>query len=215
VVRSVRHLRAVTIFTVLIHMKSACDSALTSLVLRATLLSVCFVNISLPGLSQEDTANTSPKPELARVVIRMDKRTFKPDESIPVYVDLEALGKGVYIAKEWGQAGENIPGFWFVLKTEEGRPAQSCGTGAVADYARPLPPPSQVFRAEFFLLAAGKSIGIGHDLPCVRPISGRYRVEAGYSPNYPQTSEVANLPEARGLVLDHELNAVPITIEIR
>lgn len=196
-------------------MKSACDTALTSLVLRAALLSVCIVNLSPPGLCQDDTANTSPKPEDAKVVIRMDKRTFKPDDSIPVYVDLEALGEGVYIAKEWGQARENIPGFWFVLKTEDGRPAQSCGSGAVADYAGPLPPPSQVFKKEFFLLAAGKSIGIGHDLPCVRPVPGRYRIEAGYRPNYPQTAKIAQLPETRGLVLDHELNAVPITIEIR
>ena len=145
----------------------------------------------------------------------MDKRIFKPDESIPIYVDLEAVGEGVYIAEEWGEAGGNIPGFWIILKTEDGRLAQSCSRGSVADYAGPLPPPSEVLKRDFFLLAAGHSIGIGHDLPCVRPTPGRYQIEAGYRPNYPQTVEVARLPEARGLVLDHELNAVPITIEIR
>jgi hypothetical protein len=193
-------------------MKNACDS---SLILRATFLLVLLVNISSsPALCQSDKADTSSEQKLARVVIRMDKRTFKPDESIPVYVDLEAVGEGVYIAHEWGEAGGNIPGFWIILKTEGGRPAQSCGTGSVADYAG-LPPPSDVFKKDFFLLAAGHSIGVGHDLPCVRPIPGRYRIEAGYRPNYPQTAKVAQLPEARGLVLDHELNAVPITIEIR
>jgi hypothetical protein len=194
-------------------MKSACGS---SLILRATFLSVLLVNISSsPALCQSDKADASTKEELARVVVRMDKRTFKPDESIPVYVDLEAVGEGVYIAREWREAGGKLPGFWIILKTEDGRTAQSCGTGSVVDYAGPLPPPSEVFKKEFFLLAAGHSIGIGHDLPCVRPIPGRYRIEAGYSPNYPQTAKVAQLPEARGLVLDHELNAVPITIEIR
>jgi len=110
-------------------MKSACHAALASL--RAMFLSVLLVNISsAPALCQNDKADTSSKEELARVVIRMDKRTFKPNESIPVYVDLEAQGEGVYIAREWGEAGSNIPGFWFSLKTEDGRPAQSCGTGS-------------------------------------------------------------------------------------
>jgi len=196
-------------------MKSACDAAFANLFLRALFLSVLLVNISsAPALCQNDKVDTSSKEELARVVIRMDKRTFKPDESIPVYVDLEAQGEGVYIAREWGEAGSNIPGFWISLKTEDGRPAQSYGTGSEALPAG-LPPPSEVLEKEFFLLAAGHSIGIGHDLPCVRPNPGRYRVEASYRSNYPQTAEVARLPQARGLVLDHVLNAVPITIEIR
>ena len=196
-------------------MKSAGDSTLSSLVLRATFLSVLLVSVGFsPGLGQSDQGNASSKEDLARVVIRMDKRTFKPGESIPVYVDLEARGEGVYIAREWGEAGSNIPGFWISLKTEDGRPAQSCGTGSES-LPGGLPPPSEVLKKDFFLLAAGHSIGIGHDLPCVQPNSGRYRVEAGYSPNYPQTAKVAQLPEARGLVLDHELDAVPITIEIR
>jgi len=196
-------------------MKSACNAVLGNLLLRATLLSVLLVSISPPpGLCQDDRADTSSKEELAKVVIRMDKRIFKPDESIPVYVDLEALGEGVYIAKEWGQSGRNIPGFWITLRTEDGRPVQSCGSGSDA-IPTGLRPPSEVFKQDFFLLAAGHSIGVGHDLPCVRPNPGRYRVEAGYSPNHFHTAKIARLPEAHGLVLDHELRAVPITIEIR
>jgi len=163
-------------------------------------------------LCQSD--KTSSTEELAKVVIRMDKRTFKPDESIPVYVDLEAVSEGVYIARAWGEARSNIPGFWISLRTEDGRPAQSCGSGSESLPAGLLSP-SEVFKKDFFLLAAGKSIGIGHDLPCVPLTPGQYRIEAGYSPNYPQTAKIARLPEARGLVLDHVLNAVPITIEIR
>jgi len=149
-----------------------------------------------------------------RVVIRMDKQLFQRGEGINVQVDLEAGAKGMYVAQGWGKAGDNIPGFSISLTTEDGRPAQTCGGESVAENAGTLPP-ADVFKKNFIFVAAGQSVGYKETLQCVTPLPGKYKVLASYHPDYPQTQEVAKLPEARGLVVDHAVDAAPISIEIR
>jgi hypothetical protein len=150
-----------------------------------------------------------------KVVIRMEKQLFKRGEGINVHVDLEAGAKGMYVAQGWGKAGDNVPGFSISLTTEDGRPAQTCGGESVAENAGPLPPPADVFKKNFIFVAAGQSVGYKETLACVTPLPGKYKVLASYHPDYPQTPEVAKLPEAHGLVLDHAVDAGPISIEIR
>lgn len=150
-----------------------------------------------------------------RVVTHMAKQTFKPGEGISVHVDLEAGAKGMYVAQGWGKAGDNIPGFIISLVTEDGRPAQSCGNESVADYSGQLPSPQETFKKNFVFVAAGQSVGYGETLECVTPLPGKYKVSAKYRPDHPQTPEVAKLPEAHGLVLDHVVEAESISIEIR
>lgn len=157
-----------------------------------------------------------PVPEaIPRVVIHLEKQIFKPGEGISVHVDLEAGAKGMYVAQGWGKAGDNIPGFSISLITDDGRPAQSCGNESVADHAGPLPPPVETFKKDFVFVAAGQSVGYGETLECVTPLPGKYKVSVKYRPDYPQTLEVAKLPEAHGLVLDHVVEAESISIEIR
>jgi hypothetical protein len=150
-----------------------------------------------------------------KVVIRMEKQLFKRGEGINVHVDLEAGAKGMYVAQGWGKAGDNVPGFSISLTTEDGRPAQTCGGESVAENAGPLPPPADVLKKNFIFVAAGQSVGYKETLACVTPLPGKYKVLASYHPDYPQTPEVAKLPEAHGLVLDHAVDAGPISIEIR
>lgn len=173
-----------------------------------------FLFLSFPlGLAQH--AHGPAAEATTRVVIHLEKQAFKPGEAINVHVDLDAGAKGVYVAQGWGKAGDKIPGFSISLVTEDGRPAQSCGNESVADYAGPAPPPAETFKKNFVFVAAGQSVGYGETLECVTPLPGKYKVLASYHPDYPQTQEVAHLPESHGLVLDHAVEAEPISIEIR
>ena len=156
-----------------------------------------------------------PAPEAqTRIMIHLEKQSFKPGEGINVQVDLEAGAKGMYVARGWGKAGDNIPGFRISLTTEDGRPAQTCGNESVAEISGSLPP-ADVFKKNFVFVAAGQSVGYRETLECVTPLPGEYKVLASYHPDSPQTAEVAKLPEAQGLVLDHIVEAGPISIEIR
>jgi len=172
-----------------------------------------FLFSFLPAFAQHAHG---PAPEAqTRVVIHLEKQAFKPGEGINVHVALEAGAKGVYVAQGWGKAGDNIPGFSITLTTQDGRPAQTCGNEAIAENAGPLPPPAEVFKKNFVFMAAGQSVGYRETLECVTPLPGKYKVLVSYHPDYPQTPEVAKLPEAHGLVLDHAVEAEPIFIEIR
>ena len=177
-------------------------------------VSVLFFHLSLPPAFAQH-AHGSTAENVTRAVIYLEKQAFKPGEGIRVHVELEAGAKGVYVAQGWGRAGENIPGFRIDLTTEDGRPAQTCGNESVADNANPLPPPAETFKKSFVFVAAGQSVGYGEALECVSPLPGKYKLQASYHPGHPQTREVAQLPEAHGLVLDQVIAAAPIFIEIR
>lgn len=166
----------------------------------------------LPAFAQHAHAAREAQ---TKVVIRMEKQTFRPGEEINVHVDLEAGVKGVYVAQGWGKAGDNIPGFSISLTAEDGRPAQTCGSEAVAGNPATWPPAAEIFKKDFVLVAAGQSVGFKETLGCVTALPGKYKVLASYRPDYPPTREVAQLPEAHGLVLDHVIEAEPISIEIR
>lgn len=167
----------------------------------------------LPALAQH--MHGQQKEAVTTVMMHLEKQSFKPGEGISVHVELEAGAKGVYIAQGWGKAGDNIPGFSISLTAEDGRPAQSCNNEAVAENNGSLPPAAEVFKKNFVFVAAGQSVGYKETLECVTPLPGKYRLQASYHPDHPQTREVAQLPEAHGLVLDHALEAEPISIEIR
>jgi len=172
----------------------------------------CFCARVLPASAQHAHA---PHAAQTKVVIHVEKQTFRPGEEINVHVDLQAGVKGFYVAQGWGKAGDHIPGFSISLTTEDGRVAQTCGSEAVAENSGPLPPPAEIFKKNFLFVAAGQSVGYQETLECVTPLPGKYKVMASYRPDYPQTPDVAKLPEAHGLVLDHVIEADPISIEIR
>ena len=179
----------------------------------AFLVGVLLFHFSFAVAAAQHAHGPAPEAQ-TRVVIHLEKQSFKPGEGINVHVDLEAGAKGMYVAQGWGKAGDNIPGFSISLTTEDGRPAQTCGNESVAEITGPLPP-AEVFKRNFAFVAAGQSVGYGEALECVTPLPGKYKVLASYHPDYPQTPEVAKLPEAHGLVLDHVVDAEPISIEIR
>jgi|HubBroStandDraft_6_1064221.scaffolds.fasta_scaffold118222_2 hypothetical protein len=175
--------------------------------------SFLFVHFGfLPAFAQH--AHGPVREVQTKVVIRLEKRSFQLGEGINVHVDLEAGAKGVYVARGWGRAGENIAGFRISLTTEDGRPAQTCGGEAIADNAGP-PPATETFKKDFVFVAAGQSVGYREALQCVTPLPGKYKVLASYHPDHPQTKTVAQLPEANGLVLDHTVEAEPVPIEIK
>jgi hypothetical protein len=150
---------------------------------------------------------------LATVVIKPSKPVYRLGESITASVSLVAGDRGVYVSRHLGAATGNWPGFSIWLETLDGQSAQTCGHGGAADFGGPLPPPSEVLKKEFIFLKPGeeRQLDMGIDCPPVK--RGAYRIQAAYSPDYPQTDKVAELPETHGLVLRERIQG-ELVIEI-
>lgn len=158
---------------------------------------------------------SSTRPHSAIVEIHLSKRAYAPGEEIELSLILKPVRDGIYIAKSWGETGGNIPGFRINLTTVEGRPAQSCGSGSVADYAADARTPSQLLDSEFMYLPAGRFIGWQTSVRCPPTKQGKYRLQALYEPNNPYTLRVATLPQAQGRVLTNTIESQPIEVEIQ
>ena len=178
------------------------------------LVSACILGIAGTATCSQ-TTDASSVVQLAVVEITPTKFIYTPGEPINVRVILKPTGAGVYIAKEWGEAGGNIPGFNVRLKTLDGKWAQTCGHGSVADYFGGLPAPDEWLRTQFLYLPWGNFIGRDTTVDCATKQPGTYILDASYEPHYPQTERVANLPQAKGLVVLHKIDARPVRIRIR
>jgi hypothetical protein len=157
----------------------------------------------------------STGPHRAIVEIHLSKRAYAPGEEIELSLILKPVGDGIYIAKTWGETGGNIPGFGINLTTVEGRPAQSCGSGSVADYAANTRTSSQLLDTEFMYLPAGRFIGWETSVRCPPTEQGKYRLQALYEPNNPYTLRVATLPQSQGRVLTSKIESQPLEIQIQ
>lgn len=179
------------------------------------LVSACILGMTGTAAWSQTSTHASSVVQLAVVEITPDKFIYAPGESISVRVVLKPTESGVYIAKEWGEAGGNIPGFNVGLKTLDGKWAQTCGHGSVADYLGGLPEPDEWLLTRFLYLPPGNFIGWHTTIECAPRQRGRYVLEASYVPNLPQTERVAALPQARGLVVLRKIDAQPVRIQIR
>jgi hypothetical protein len=151
----------------------------------------------------------------AIVEIHLSKHAYIPGEDIELFLILKPAGDGIYIANSWGESGENIPGFRVSLTTFDGKPAQSCGHGSVADYVADTATPAQWLASEFMYLPAGRFIGWETALPCPTAVRGKYIVRVFYEPNNPHTLRVAKLPQAQGQVITNVVEAKSVEIEIQ
>jgi hypothetical protein len=115
--------------------------------------------------SAQSRNEPSPNPLRAIVEIHLTKHEYIVGEEIVLSLILRPTGEGIYIANSWGEAGENIPGFRISLMTVDGKLAQSCGRGSVADYFADAATPAQQLVAEFMYLPANNFIGWETDVP--------------------------------------------------
>lgn len=151
----------------------------------------------------------------AIVEIHLSKQAYSAGEDIELFVTLRPAGEGVYIANNWGAAGGNIPGFSVSLTTVDGKPAQSCGTGSVADYVGDTATAAQWLVAEFMYLPANNFIGWDTSIRCPPTERGKYIVKAFYEPNNRHTLSVAKLPSTQGRVITNAVEAKSVEIEIQ
>src|SRR5262249_46458829 len=149
----------------------------------------------------------------AIVEVHLPKHEYIVGEEIGISVILRSAGEGIYIAKGWGEAGGNIPGFRVSLTTLDGKLAQSCGRGSVADYVADTATPAQRLVAEFMYLPANNFIGWETNIPCPTTERGRYIVKALYEPNNPHTLSVAKLTSTHGCVITNTVEAKSVEIE--
>ena len=163
------------------------------------------------AIKNESTHTTS---DLAIVFMQPSKLVYAVGESISATVSLVAGNNGVYVSRHFGKAMGNVPGFSLWLEYADGQFAETCGSGGAADFAGPLPSPSEVFKQEFIFLKPGERRTLGMGILCPPRTPGSYRLKAAYSPNYPQTDKVSELPEAHRLVLHKRIYAELVDIQI-
>lgn len=108
-----------------------------------------------------------------------------------------------------------MAGFSAILTTLDGKPAQTCGHGAIADYIADDATPNQHLITEFMYLPHNTFIGWNTSIYCAPTHPGRYVVEASYEPNNPHTSQVATLSSTEGHVITNRAEAQPVEIEIQ
>jgi hypothetical protein len=157
----------------------------------------------------------STGPHSAIVEIHLNKHAYTPGEEINVSLILKPAGDGIYIDKTWGEAGGNIPGFRISMTTVDGRPAQGCGSGSVADYVADTTTPSQWLDSEFLYLPAGRFIGWETSVQCPPTEQGKYLLKALYEPNNRHTLRVAALPQAQARVLTNTVESQAVEVEIQ
>lgn len=198
--------------------------------LRSVIVLIAIVSI-LPSVAQNEPGSVkkskvqnhvSVQPEvphstsaLAMVVMQPSKLIYSVGESITATVSLVAGNKGVYISRHVGIAMGNVPGFSLWLEYLDGQSAQTCGGGGFRDIAGPLPSPADVLKNEFIFLKPSEERKSEMGISCPPNKPGAYRLRAAYSPNYPQTEKVADLPETHRLVLHNRIEADLVSIEIR
>jgi hypothetical protein len=151
----------------------------------------------------------------AIVEIHLTKHAYIAGEDIELFLTLRPAGEGIYIANNWGEAGGNIPGFYVSLTTVDGKPAQSCGSGSIADYVADTATPAQWLVAEFMYLPANDFIGWDTSIRCPPTERRKYIVKASYEPNNPHTLSVAKLPSTQGRVITKRVEAKSVEIEIQ
>jgi len=151
----------------------------------------------------------------AIVEIHLSKHAYIAGEDIELFLILRPAGEGIYIANSWGEAGGNIAGFRVSLTTFDGKLAQSCGRGSIADYVADTATPAQRLVAEFMYLPANNFIGWDTSIPCPTTERGKYIVKAFYEPNNPHTLSVAKLPSTQGRVITNRVEAKSVEIEIQ
>jgi len=151
----------------------------------------------------------------ATVEVHLAKHEYIVGEEIVLSLILRPTGEGIYIADNWGEAGENIPGFRVRLTTVDGKLAQSCGRGSVAEYVADTATPAQHLVAEFLYLPANNFIGWETNIPCPTTERGTYLVKAFYEPNNPHTLSVAKLTSTHGRVITNAVEAKAVEIKIQ
>jgi hypothetical protein len=151
----------------------------------------------------------------AIVEIHLSKRAYSAGEGIELFLTLRPVGEGIYIAHNWGASGGNIPGFSVSLWSVDGKPAQTCGSGSVADYVADTATPAQWLMTEFMYLPANNFIGWDTGISCPRTERGKYIVKASYALNNPHTLSVAKLPSTQGRVITNVVEAQSVEIEIQ
>jgi hypothetical protein len=119
------------------------------------------------------------------------------------------------VSRHLGVAMGNWPGFSVWLETLDGHSAQRCRNGGAMDFAGLLPSPSEVLNKEFIFLKPGEERKLEMRISCPPNKAGAYRIQAAYSPDYPETDKVAELPETRGLVLHKRIQAELVGIDVR
>jgi hypothetical protein len=151
----------------------------------------------------------------AIVEIHPSKHAYIAGEDIELVLILRPAGEGIYIANSWGEAGDNMPGFRVSLTTYDGKLAQSCGRGTIADYVADSATPAQWLVAEFMYLPANNFIGFDTSIPWPTTERGKYIVKAFYEPNNPHTLRVAKLPSTQGQVITNRVESKSVEIEIQ
>ena len=165
------------------------------------------------GQNSTPSQNAPDLEPIAVASVHVDKHRFKSGEKIDVMILLEAGPGGVYIPKSWGFSGGGIPGFSVHLTTLPGEGAETCGNAGDAAPTHE-PDATVVLNRDFIYLPARQIIGLRTAIDCPTKRSGKYLINAFYSPYNIDADEVANLPETHGLVLRKGVRAKPVAISI-
>jgi hypothetical protein len=180
--------------------------------MRAAFFLRMMLALALETLGQDLKASASETP-LAVVTIHVAKHSFKVGENIEVTLFLEPGPNGVYVSKEWGQAGGLITGFYANLETVGGRDTQTCGF-AVDGWKPPDPDATNSLERNFIFLRPGQLIAWRTILGCLTHRRGKYRIRASYNPREIDTERVAELPDTKGLVLRQPVEAKRVEVSI-
>ncbi|MGA8223226.1 MAG: hypothetical protein WB780_16365 [Candidatus Acidiferrales bacterium] len=180
---------------------------------RVAFLLICAFAYTTSGQDSVPSQTASDLEPIAVATIHLDKYRFKSGEDIKLTVLLEAGRGGVYIPKWWGQMGGGIPGFAVNLTTLSSKGAETCGM-AVDGLPRHDPDATSVLHRDFIYLPAQHIVGLKISVDCPTKRSGKYLINAFYSPYHIDADEVARLPETHGLVLRKVVQAKPVAISI-
>jgi hypothetical protein len=180
---------------------------------RTAFLLICVFAYTSLGQDSVPSQTTPDLGPIAVASIQVDKHSFKSGEDIKLTILLEAGRGGVYIPKRWGQLGGGIPGFSVHLTTLSGKGAETCGSAADA-WPTHEPDAKVALNRDFIYLPAQHIIGLKTNIDCPTKRSGKYLINAFYSPYHIDADEVAGLPETHGLVLRKSVQANPVAISI-
>lgn len=192
------------------------------------LLVLCLaVSVGLTSMAygqngQKTAANPRPSveagqvcPQLATLVIRLQKSAYKQHDLITVELVLRAGGKGVYLPNYFGDFMATCTnGFSANLFTQDGKLAGD-GRGCGGSVGHSTDDTALGELHNFVHLAPGKT-RIWHTALATAGLPpGRYQVVAEYLSSAYMIDKVAHLPQVEGLMAQGRITAPPVIVTIR
>jgi hypothetical protein len=150
-----------------------------------TLAAVLAALLPLSATNAQEDMQSPQKGRGLALVVTTDKSVYHLGESVQIKFELKnESSRPVYIPKEWGRAGDGVPGFSEYVKQLRGpKSTRTCDPTAVSQRIRSREKPERLLEVFYLLLDQNQSVAYQMQAAgCETATAGQYRVQAEYLP---------------------------------